>query len=165
MTVSPFHKRFDRDSFNCGNEELDGYLKRQLSQDIKRNVAACFILHEENKTEMIGYYTLSAFAVSLDGLPEKLKKQLPRYPHIPTTLLGRLAISTDGQGQGFGELLLIDALKRAWKTRDVIASWAVVVDAIDDSAIRFYQKYGFETLQWEVSRLFLPMKQVGKLFE
>jgi len=164
MKVSAYRKEFDREGFECGIDELDFYLKRNLSQDIRRNAASCFVLHEAGESKILGYYTLSAFSVRLDGLPETERKTLPRYPQVPMTLLGRLAIALESQGKGLGELLLMDALKRAWENREVIASWAVAVDAINEDARNFYLRYGFEMFEATDSRLFLPMKRIGKLF-
>ncbi|MEO0414156.1 MAG: GNAT family N-acetyltransferase [Verrucomicrobiota bacterium] len=163
IVVSSFDRSFDRGNFSCGNDELDKYLQRQLSQDAKRNLAAGFILHDKGKPEVLGYYTLSAFSVDLLDIPEAPRKKLPRYPQVPVTLLGRLAISSGHQGRGLGELLLVDALKRAWQNRNLIGSWAVIVDAIDDSAAQFYQAYGFELVTRDNSRLFLTMSKIGKL--
>jgi GNAT superfamily N-acetyltransferase len=165
MKVSAYRKEFDREGFSCGSDELDFYLKRHLSQDIRRNAAACFILHEAGELEVLGYCTLSAFSVRLEGLPETERKTLPRYPQVPLTLLGRLAISRGFQGKGLGQLLLLDALNRARQNRAVIASWAVVVNAITEEARSFYLRYGFEMLLENDFRLFLPMKRIGKLFE
>lgn len=165
MKVSAYRTGFHRDAFESGNSELDFYLKRHLSQDLRRSCAACFVLHEDDSLEVLGYYTLSAFGGRLSALPEAEQKSLPRYPQVPMTLLGRLAVSRELQGQGIGELLLINALKRAWTNREIIGSWAVAVEAIDDSARAFYCRYGFEQLIDEEYRLYLPMKRIGKLFE
>jgi len=164
MKVSPFKRTFDRRSFSCGVHPLDTYLQRQVTQDIKRNVAACFLLHEEGFDKILGYYTLSACTLELDHLPEALRKKLPKYPEVPATLMGRLAIDRAAQGAGCGELLLLDALKRAWMNREVIASWALVVDAINESAVRFYQHFEFQSNGMPQDRLFLPMSVIGKLF-
>jgi GNAT superfamily N-acetyltransferase len=163
ILISQFSSDFDRSSFVCGIGDLDVYLKHQLSQDVKKGVAAGFILHEKGSREIIGYYTLSALSVSLSLIPDAMSRKLPGYPQIPATLLGRLAVAEKYQGKGFGEILLLNALQRAWENRQVIASWAVCVDAKDESAVRFYKHFGFQKIAGN-KRLFLPMKSVGKLF-
>ena len=163
IRVSPFRRDFDRSGFACAIGELDDYLKRQVSQDVKRNAAACFILHEAGSTEIRGYYTLSAHSLALETLPEALQKMLPRYSQVPATLLGRLAIARQWQGKGLGELLLLDALRRAWENREVIGSWAVVVDTINEEAERFYRHFNFRTGGMAAGRLFLSMGEIGKL--
>jgi GNAT superfamily N-acetyltransferase len=164
MKVSLFDRSFARDAFCCGVEPLDVYLKKHLTQDLKRNAAACFVLHHEGSREILGYYTLSAFVLELDRLPEALQKRLPRYPEVPATLLGRLALDRSIQGTGQGELLLLDALKRAWRNREVVGSWAVVVDASNESAARFYRYFAFQDEGMPADRLFLPMTVIAKLF-
>ena len=164
MLISPFRKSFNRKSFDCGNPDLNQYLYTQLSQEIRRNICAGFILHEEGSNEIIGYYTLSSNSVYVGNIPEQLSKGLPRYPYILATLIGRLAISKNYQGKGIGELLLIDALKRSWMNKNIIGSWALVVDAIDESAERFYQHFGFQSIRNESKKLFISMNEIGKLF-
>jgi len=108
-----------------------------------------------------GYYTLSASAVELSALPEGIARRLPRYPVVPSTLLGRLAVDRSWQGRGLGASLLIDALLRS--LRNEIASYAVVVDARDEVTAAFYRHYGFVNLGQEGRRLFLPMETVARL--
>lgn len=164
MQVSPFNKEFDRAEFRCGVDELDTYLKRQLSQEVRKNTAAAFILHEAESFSILGYYTLSAFSVELKAVPDDLRNKLPRYPQVPATMLGRLAIDESAQGEGLGELLLMDALRRSWENRAIIGSWALVVDALGESAERFYRHFGFRNIEGETGRLFLTMSEIGKLF-
>ena len=160
--VEPLGPNHDRAAFSCGVSELDAYLKRQASQDLKRNLAAVFILTADGKN-VAGFYTLSAHSILAANLPNDLAKKLPRYP-IPVTLLGRMAIAQSLQGQGWGEFLLLHALKRAWIGSRQVASWAVVVDA-KAGAREFYLHHDFTPLPNWPNRLFLPMKAIETIFE
>jgi ribosomal protein S18 acetylase RimI-like enzyme len=102
--------------------------------------------------------------VELGVLPEEIAGKLPRYPLVPATLIGRLAVSAAFRGRGIGELLLMDALSRCLYGSREIASAAVIVDAKDDGAVAFYRKYGFLELPKIAMRLFLPMATVEALF-
>jgi len=161
-SLNSVHKKSD---FSCGKEMLDDYLHKQANQDIKRKLSACFVVKEE-QTELIkGYYTLSNNSIPLEDIPDNIRKKLLRsYTTIPTTLLGRLAIDNNFQGQGLGKLILIDALKRSFELSKTIGSFAVVVDPIDEDAERFYDKYGFLKLP-DSGKMFLPMKTIGQLFQ
>lgn len=161
--IEPLGAKHDRAAFSCGVEALDNYLHTQAGQDLKKHAAVPFILTNDGKT-IAGYYTLSQFAVALDVVPPDIAKKLPKYPMIPATLLGRLAIAKEYRGQKLGELLLMDALKRSLDTSQQLASAAVVVDAKDDAAIAFYKKYGFMDLPKIERRLFLPVGTIEKLF-
>lgn len=161
--IEPLGPKHDRAAFSCGEDALDNYLHNQAGQDLKKYAAVPFVLTNDGK-KIAGYYTLSQFAVALDEVPAEIAKKLPRYPMVPATLLGRLAISKEFQGQKLGELLLMDALKRSLDTSKQLASAAVVVDAKDDAAIAFYKKYGFLDLPKIKRRLFLPMGTIEKLF-
>ena len=160
QALGPTH---DRGSFSCGVEALDNYIHRQAAQDFKKHVAVPFILTPDGTT-IAGYNTLSQFAVRLEDLPEDLAKKLPKYPWVPATLLGRLAVGMAFRGRGYGETLLMDALHRILQHSKVVASAGVIVDAIDVAAVAFYKKYGFIELPNIRSRLFLPLVTVEQLF-
>lgn len=131
-------------------------------QDFRKRVAAVFVLTSDGES-VAGYYTLSQYSVALDSLPPETARKLPRYPLVPATLLGRLAVSTARRGEGFGSLLLMDALYRSLLGSRQLASAAVIVDAKDDSAAAFYKKYGFIALPRIPNRLFLPMATIDAL--
>jgi predicted GNAT family N-acyltransferase len=158
--LAPGH---DRAAFSCGVERLDTYLHKQAGQDVKRRVAAAFVLTPDGKT-IAGYYTLSQYSVELEAVPPEIARRLPKYPLVPATLLGRLAVSTAFRGARLGELLLMDALSRSLSLSTQIASAAVIVDAKDEGAAAFYKKYGFIELPQVPKRLLLPMATVAKLF-
>ena len=163
--VEPLGKHHDRAAFSCGNETLDRYLKEIASQDARRLVAAPFVLVDEIAPKTIlGYYTLSSFAVSLTDLPEEVARKLPAHPNVPTTLLGRLAVDHRYKGRGLGAILLMDALHRAWAQSSQIAAVAIVVHAIDDQAIYFYKHFDFIPFPERPNRLFLPIKTIAALF-
>jgi len=158
--LGPAHHRA---AFSCGVEALDDYLRKQAAQDVKKRVAVAFVLTPDGKT-IAGYYTLSQYAVELDAIPEALAAELPKYPFVPASLIGRLAVGNQFRGQGLGELLLMDALNRCRSGSKQVASAAVIVDAKDERAAAFYKKYGFIDLPKTPKRLFLPMATVEKLF-
>ena len=158
-------KKHDRAAFSCEQESLDRYLKEHATQEIKKRVAAVYVLTPDGKT-IAGYYTLSQYGIEAGELPPELVRQLhlPKYDRLPATLLGRLARSKEFKGRGLGELLLMGAMKRALEHSRNIASVAVVVDAIDENARGFYRRYGFIDIPNHPNRLFIAMKTVARLF-
>jgi GNAT superfamily N-acetyltransferase len=152
----------DRVSFTCGVEPLDRYLKQQASQDVRSGVAAVFVLTPGDGS-IAGYYSLSTSTINLSDISPHAAKKLPRYPVVPTTLLGRLAVHKAMQGRGIGEALLFDAFKRAQLTTKDVGSWALIVDAKDESAKRFYERYEFLSLLNQPMRLYLPMSEIRLL--
>jgi len=159
--IEPLATNHDRAAFSCGTPELDRYLQQQASQDLKRKLAAVFILTPDGKS-IAGFYTLSSHSVRAADLPPELAKSLPRFP-IPTTLLGRMAIAESMQGRGLGEFLLLDALHRSLIASRQVASWSVLVDA-KLGARQFYLRHDFSSFPTDVDRLFLTMKTIEKLF-
>lgn len=157
-------KIHDRTAFSCGAAELDRYLREHASQDIKRDVARVFVAVQPETTTICGYYSLSATSFQREEMPVEHARKLPRYP-VPAVLLGRLAVDRDAQGSGLGEFLLMDAMYRTLLATQVMAVHAMVVDAKDASAAKFYRKYGFIAFPNNTQRLFLPMATVHQLQE
>ena len=153
-----------KNRFDCGKELLNGYIHKQASQDVKRKISACFVLADEENV-VRGYYTLSSSSIQREQLPDELIKKLPiSYKNLPVTLLGRLALDKNYFGNGWGALLLIDALKRSYfASVQNVASMAVIVDPIDDDAIGFYKKYGFILIP-DSGKMFLTLNAIAKLF-
>ncbi len=162
--IEALGKQHDRSGFTCGSEPLDTYLGTQAGQDARKRVAATFVLCEGTSDTVLGFYTLSAISVDIGVWPEHVAKKLPRYPVVPATLLGRLAIDRQLQGRGAGEYLLMDALHRSWQASRQVASVAVVVDAKNSRAVEFYTRYDFTPLLDSPIRLFLPMAVIEQLF-
>jgi predicted GNAT family N-acyltransferase len=160
----PLSAKHGRAAFSCGVEALDSYLQKQASQDAKKRAAAVFVLTPDGKT-IAGYYTLSQYAIELVDVPEEIAKKLPKYPLVSATLLGRMAVSVNFRGKGFGEALLMDALYRCRQLSKQVASTGVVVDAKDEAARTFYLRYGFLELPKIEKRLFLPMGTIEQLFQ
>jgi GNAT superfamily N-acetyltransferase len=162
--IEPLGPEHGRAVFSCGNETLDRYLVRQASQDARNRVAAPFVLRDAGSSRILGYYTLSAYAIALVDIPLEMRKRLPRYPHLPAVLLGRLAVDREFGGAGVGKVLLVDALRRSLEQSLQIAAMAVVIDAIDDAACIFYEHFGFQRFADHEHRLFLAMKTIQELF-
>jgi predicted GNAT family N-acyltransferase len=151
----------DRGSFTCGVESLDRYLKSQAGQDVRRKANAVFVLNQRTEpTRVLGYYTLCAMAISQGDVPEAARKHVPRYPLVSATLIGRLAVAKDRQGQRLGAVLLADALRRAFESASTVGSSMIVVDALDEATAGFYSAHGFVRLP-DSFRLVLPMRLAG----
>jgi predicted GNAT family N-acyltransferase len=159
--VEPLHASHHRDAFRSGAPELDNYLHHQAGQDARRKAAAPFVLAGRDGI-VLGYYTLSAYSVRAAQLPETAAKRLPRYPLLPATLLGRLAVDASCRGMGRGRFLLMDALYRSWRNTSEVASVGVVVDALDEHAQAFYLHHEFQPLADHPAKLFLAMVTIEK---
>ncbi|AXG46790.1 GNAT family N-acetyltransferase [Photorhabdus laumondii subsp. laumondii] len=156
--VMQLNEEHDRDSFYSGSEFLDGYFQRQVGQDVRCRVAACFVALHDHR--VAGYYTLAAAGIQLANLPTATIKKLPRYPTVPAVRMGRLAVDQAFRNQGLGGALLADAIERT--IRAEIASYALLVDAKDDNAVQFYRHHGFIALPDSPFTLFLPLIAVDK---
>ena len=161
--IGPLGGEHDRAGFSSSVEALDRYLRTQAGQDARKRVSSCFVATPDGDERAVaGYYTLSATSVALSDLPADVARRLPRYPTMPATLMGRLAVDQRHRGQRLGELLLFDAFARALSSD--IASFAFVVDAKDDAAEAFYRRYRFMTLGDGGRRLFVPIAEIARLF-
>jgi predicted GNAT family N-acyltransferase len=164
FSIEPLAPHHNRAAFSCGNEQLDRYLHSVATQDKKKNIAIPYVIFDQDRQTIIGYYTLSMSGINLEQLPEKIVKKLPKYPIVGVTLIGRLAVSNDYKGSGWGKLLIIDALHRSLAASRATASFAVVVDAIDDEAVRFYQRFDFQSFPDSSTKLFRTMTNIAQTF-
>ena len=155
--LAPLDAAHDRTAFRSDSEPLNRYLREQVTQDIRRRVAACFVALADGQ-RIAGYYTLASTSLLLSDLPASTGKKLPRYPTVPAVRMGRLAVDQTFKGQGLGGALLADALDRA--IRSEIAAFALMVDAKDEVAAAFYQHHGFIALPDSPLTLFLPLAAV-----
>ncbi|HZL51792.1 MAG TPA: GNAT family N-acetyltransferase [Terracidiphilus sp.] len=158
----PLGEQHDRAAFSCGVEALDNYFRGDpIRQDVSRKTANAFVLTNDGKS-VAGFYTLSPISILSVDLPARLAKKLPQRP-IGATLIGRMGMDVSLQGNRLGELMLTDALYKAWQASQLVSSWAVVVDA-KEGAREFYIKYEFTPFATQPNRLFLPMKKIDLMF-
>jgi ribosomal protein S18 acetylase RimI-like enzyme len=149
-----------RSAFRCGEDALDGYFQTQVTQDIRRRIANCFVVIEAATDQVAAFYTLSSASIPLVDLPPDDAKRLPRYPTMPAVRIERLAIDPRFQRRGLGELMLINVVHRV--LQDAAAAFALLVDAKNDRATGFYQRYGFRPIIGKPRTLFLPLATAQK---
>ena len=153
--IQPLDKH-DRAAFSCGVTSLDDWFRVRASQDERRNVARVFVAIDD-RFGVVGFYSLGSFALSIPDLPEAYAKRLPRYDLIPAALIGRLARDQRVRGEGVGDLLLADAVRRILGAARTLAVFAIVVDALDERAAAFYRDFGFLPFPSRPLRLFISV--------
>ena len=161
--IRPLDAAVDTGGFRCGQADLDAYICRYASQDVRRGVARVFVATPlGDALRLAGFFSLSAGSVSCADLPLAMARRLPRYP-VPVALLGRLAVDQVLHGQGLGAILLSDACQKVVSASRVLAVAAIVVDAKDRVAAEFYRHFGFVSLPGRADRLLLPWAVLHKL--
>ncbi len=170
IRLEPLTGRHDRNGFDCGVEVLNLWLKQTALQHQGKGVSRTFVAVPADEAAVqswaqsgyaveangiLGFYALSSAFVLIDDLPPKQARHYPRQ--IPVTRLGRLAIQADMQGQRLGQLLLADAVNRARAAAQAVGSAGLFVDAKNETAARFYQRYGFTSSTDQPLKLFLSL--------
>lgn len=136
---------------------LNDYLRRYASQDKRRNISQVFVLvNSDRPDQVIGYYTLSAAQIDVEELSADKRRRLPCYP-IPCFRMGRLAIAIDFQKSGLGKIILGCAVDRCLRARQKVAAYALIVDALDESAKGYYIHFGFVPFADKPLSLYLPL--------
>jgi GNAT superfamily N-acetyltransferase len=153
--LEPLSEYHDRNTFTCGQEALDCYLRSQVTEDIRRRIATCFVAIEQSSDRVAAFYTLAAASIPIADLPAEVSRKLLKYPTLPAVRIGRLAVDLDFRGKGLGAGLLADALRRILLSSAAV--FAIVVDAKDEEAVAFYRHHGFQTLIGQVRTLFLSI--------
>lgn len=146
----------NRKKFDCGEQSLNTYVQRYARQNAKNDLGETYVL-TNNEQDILGFYTISTASLDYDAYPEN--DGLPRYA-IPSALIGRLAVDQNHQGEGYGKLLLIDALKRILEISAEIGIHCITVDAKDDNAKKFYERFGFQELVDEKNHLYISIEKV-----
>jgi GNAT superfamily N-acetyltransferase len=154
----------DRSAFDCGNPALNDWLKLRAGQSEKKDLARTFVAARAGSPAVVGYYALASHHLTYEALAEEHAKGLPHID-IPVVLLGRLAVDRSAQGQGLGQVLLFDALRRALRISADLGVRAVEVHAIDAKARLFYLKFGFLPLLDDPNHLILPLRLAAKAWE
>lgn len=158
--IVPITRVLSKKPFDCGIDELNQYFRLYALTNDKKNVGKTFVaVLKEEPSQPIGYYTLSMVHILFDELPEELKKGLPRYP-VPAMRLGKLAISLNHQKQGLGAFLLKDVLLKAIDFSEKVGLKCLLVDALNDRAKLFYQKFGFLPFPSNSLTLVLPIETI-----
>ena len=146
----------NRKKFDCGEQSLNTYVQRYARQNAENDLGETYVLTNDDQ-DILGFYTISTASLDYDAYPEN--DGLPRYA-IPSALIGRLAVDQNHQGNGYGKLLLIDALKRILEISEEIGIHCITVDAKDDNARKFYENFGFEELLDEKNHLYISIEKV-----
>jgi ribosomal protein S18 acetylase RimI-like enzyme len=159
FTFEPLDANHDRSGFSCGVAALNRYLRELASQDIRRRVSNCFVALASTGT-IVGYYTFAATSLPLTELPPEQARRLPRYPSFSACLVGRLAVDQRFRGRGLGSQLIVDAITRAMRAEPAI--FALIVDAKDEVAFRFYELLGFHRFASQPMTLYLPIAEAAR---
>ena len=163
-------KAHDRNSFDCGEPELNTFIQTQAAKHMAAGISRTLLLPAVNASPngmlpICSFYTITAGEIERKTLPQALAKKLPYYP-IPVFLLAQLAVDVNYHAQGLGKITLINALGRLLGITAEMRAYAVIVDCLNDNAKQFYEKYGFQILCSHNGRdrLFIPMNTISRLF-
>ena len=145
----------DFSAFDSTQPILDDWLRKSARDSDGRNLTRTYVWHRGDHI-VVAYYTLMPYFIERETLTKKQGRGLP--DRIPCYLIARLALDRSLQGLGFGSQLLASALTRAAVGARDLGGRYVVVDAINDTAARFYRHHGFEPIDGRPDRLVLPVK-------
>ena len=159
-TIEPLADHHDRAGFHCGKPPLDDWIRRYVGQYQRRDLARAYVLVRPGQPRVHGYYAISNRHIDFAHMPPGWVKKLPRNLPLPAVLIGQLAVDRGVQGQGLGDVLLADALRRILALAERGGILAVIVDAIDEQARGFYLHRDFEPFQNDPSRLFLMIRDL-----
>ncbi len=154
----------DRDSFDCGNEALNQYFRQIARQHIQKGISLTFVVVDtEQPKTVLGFFTLSLCEVRAEKLLPQLAKKYPS--RVPGVKLARLAVAKTWQRQGIGEILMIEAMQCAMVIAENAGIIGLFVDARDDAAKVYYDRYGFVSLEDPPLEMFLPLQTIRQIIE
>lgn len=130
------------ESFSCGVESLDVWLKKQALKAQIKGTAKTYVVIDSETQSVVGYYSIAMGSVSRDIAFSALRRNSP--DPIPMVILARLAVDVSYQGKGIAVGLLKDCIVRSIAAMDVVGGAGILVHALDDGAQLFYTKFGFK---------------------
>lgn len=161
MEIKALNKTHDRNGFDCGNTDLNNFLKKTARQAADKNLSRTFVLTDGEDLRILGFFAITPCAVNILDVPEKERKKYPLQQGLPAVRLARLAVGLQHRGKGFGEVLLAEAMSITARVAESVGAIGLFVDAKDDAAKSFYEKYGFVvTNSGKPSQLFLPLASI-----
>ena len=159
--IVPLSRDHDRTEFDCGVQELNSFLKATARQHGEKGISRTFVL-TDGSTIILGYFTLTLCEAMARNIPSGYAGKYPQHA-LPAVRLARLAVSRKEQGKGYGELLLTEAIHRTSLIAEQAGLIGLFVDAKNDAARAFYERYGFVTLPGQPLQLFLPIATIRSL--
>ncbi|MDR3415599.1 MAG: GNAT family N-acetyltransferase [Nevskia sp.] len=148
----------DQTAFDCGEPPLNDFFKTKAAKHQAQRVSRTFVLtHSDAPGRVLGYYSLSNSQIAGEQLSEDEAKTLPRHA-VPAVMLARLAVDRSQQGKRYGQWLLMDAIKRCALVGQQSGVYALLVDAKNDTAKRFYERFGFTAIVGHPMTLYLPLE-------
>lgn len=159
LIVRPLDASHDRKGFDCGEPALNEFLQKTARQHRDKGLSNTFVLSDENTPhKILGFFTLSFLEIDAACFPGKYSRNLPKSSRLPGAKLARLAVDTDSQGNGYGDLLVADAIKRILTTiKESGGLTGFFVDAKNENVKKFYLRFGFISLKDDPLKLFLPL--------
>lgn len=157
-------------AFGSSSDSLTRFLQQEALEYDKRGFCSSFLVFETTDASraLVGYYSLNAFSIQAEALPRAEMWGYPgsvRRNGVPAVLISRLAVAQAREGQGFGKLLLLYALRHVVFATQELAARLVVVHALDERALAFYRYFGFQSIAGEPRHLFLAIKRIRELME
>jgi GNAT superfamily N-acetyltransferase len=147
MTLPPWHEEaiartHDRKAFDCGNAEMNDFLRRYARQSHDLGGAKTFLaVDDSNPAKILGFYSLAPASLACERVPESLRRGLARHD-VPGFRLARLATHVSLQGQGLGGQLLAAGARRCIWAASEVGGAVLIIDAKNARAARWYASYG-----------------------
>ncbi len=163
LKIETLTRDHNRTAFDCGNDELNRYLRNTARQHIEKGISRTFVLVEDsNPTEILGFFTLASCEILVEKLPRKYAKKYPA--RAPAAKLARLAVKRNLQRKGLGTQMMVNAIERILRVSEHLGIIGFFVDAKNDEARTFYEQFGFIPLPDNPLELFLPLATLRKAY-
>lgn len=162
MKFEELNRSHNREGFDCGDKDLNDFLKNLARQNLKKGLSRTFVLVDEHRAEeILGFYTLSVFEISAQELPSKHAKKYKGQ--LPAAKLVRLAVAIGKQSHGLGRYMIVNALKRVVTISENAGIVGFFVDAKNARVKDYYLKLGFLSLPEHPLELFLPLATIKQM--
>lgn len=159
--IVPFNKGYRRDVFDCGNDDLNDWLRTKAGQQERQHNTRTFLAIADGR--IVGYYASTTYQLDVDEAAAALGSGSRRYP-MPAILLARLAVDRANSGHNIGRRLVLHFLKEMARLSHSVGFEVVLVHAIDHDAASFYARCGFVPFADHQEKLFIATGDLRRTF-
>lgn len=165
LRVEPLNDLHCRRGFRCTDRAIQNFCRFGVDRHQRRGALRAYVARQEPLHTVCGFYYLTATTIEHDQVGPEVADRFALFDRVPAIYLGMLGVHQPLAGQGIGTALMKDAFRRALEIADLAGVWALTLDATDDAAATYYERFDFERVSAASLEMFLPIGTIRQLFE
>lgn len=165
VRIEALNDLHERNRFRCSHRPIQNFLRGNICHAQRTNALRAFVACEEGSTTVVGYYYLTATSVEHENVGLGTAADFNQFSKIPAVYLGMIGVHTDYCRQGLGTELMFDIFRQAEEVANRVGIWALTLDAVDEAAATYYERFDFQRFKPDSLEMFLPIGTIRAVNE